>query len=557
VALRAKGFGAAAAAAVFEKVDPPAGGWPTISVILLSTDSTETDSDTLARFAKQDYPLEEVKEILVANAEDVKATAPEALRPLLRDLSSASGILDIAAEIDSCSGSMVAFWGDDHISPPNRLTKQVAAAAKDKSVNVLKTTWFYDAVSQDFLKATEWMARQYEEFLKWQSSTADVQAGIGEYLLTSDPLTICGSREMLSEAAKSCNDAKADDSPSDKLEELVSSLFKTRQTKILDNFEWAVARAPPNGCVLKSAEPQLQLVKLARKAFPKISTSGAVDALVVKIKEGDMKPAAAVQTILLKEPKAAPSDAELRRLRKALSETLVKHTGRETLEAIQKLKEWYGIADKKGDKKAERIYPLYHTAFQAIRYHLFDNSDTMLMEELGPIAEDMVVLAKRMWNADTEVYKLVTDHCRKDLVESGLGNKVVSIADMKFTDLMGVKEALTNVAYAAQDCHGDTFSVQALSSLAWGLSEAGVQNRALSTKVARGIIADTLKLSPPDIHKLWASLNEHKWFQDETAEAYLAESLVAQVQELKKKDAAINQMTADAVTVAEAAATER
>ncbi|CAK0837925.1 unnamed protein product [Prorocentrum cordatum] len=198
---------------------------------------------------------------------------------------------------------------------------------------------------------------------------------------------------------------------------------------------------------------------------------------------------------------------------------------------------------------------VFYTAYVTIREYVRDNGDLMTIEELGPLAEGFVTLAQKMLGSDVKVQEKVVFYAQQDLLRTGAGyemNTADTTADI--IQSVGLRECLTNIGYAAQEHPGVRFNVMAIASLAKAMAEANIVNKALSTKVAKAVIADADKLRPPDIGKLFVALHEKKWFTDPMAEGYLTESLVAQIQNLKKQDQGLDQIVQQSVKEQEAAA---
>merc|ERR1712176_212825 len=280
-----------------------------------------------------------------------------------------------------------------------------------------------------------------------------------------------------------------------------------------------------------------------------------LDKTTVTIRESNMKPADAVRLYLDKSPTEVPSELELKRLRTALTETLERSTGADAHKALQVLTRWPGILPDGYQKEVLNILPIFFSAYVAIREYVRENGDLMTMEELGPLAEEIVKLAKRIWASDKQVSERLVFYAQQDLFRIGGGYEMGSSdTNADIINCVGLRECLTNVGYAAQEHPGVRFNVAAVASLANALAEANVVNKALSTKVAKAVIADADKLRPTDIGKLFVALHEKKWFTDLMAEGYLTEAMVAQIQNLKKEDQGLEQIVKDSVKEQEAAA---
>ncbi|CAK0837927.1 unnamed protein product [Prorocentrum cordatum] len=101
----------------------------------------------------------------------------------------------------------------------------------------------------------------------------------------------------------------------------------------------------------------------------------------------------------------------------------------------------------------------------------------------------------------------------------------------------------------------EPFDYSAVVELCFAMGRGvGPTEKVAGAEVAKAVIADADKLRPPDIGKLFVALHEKKWFTDPMAEGYLTESLVAQIQNLKKQDQGLDQIVQQSVKEQEAAA---
>jgi len=542
-----------------------------LSVIVLNPTSKAADRFAIDQLAEQDYPVDQIREILVRDAEGFKDSAPQAFRPLLRELADASkaNVL-VASQLEACSGDMVAVWGDDQISTPSRLSAQVAASVAGGAPTVLKWRWFYDTMDRDFLNVDEWDAEMFESFeasLKMATASGDtvseivgmtnrtVPDGLGELMVACDALTLCGSREALAGAA---GKLRPKESPTEELKGLLTVLLKDSRPQVLDGLEWASLASPPAGAKFELDKPEIALRRLADAAVPRSAAEQAgtmLDKTIMSIRDSNMKPADAVRLCLDKRPEEVPSELELKRLRTAVTATLERSTGADAHKALLVLTEWPGILPNQGNNEVLNFVPIHFAAFVAIREYVRENGDLMTMEELGPLAEGFVKLAQTMLGSDAKVSEKFIFYAQQDLYRTGAGYEMSSADNTAdIIKSVGLRECLTNLGYAAQEHPGVRFNVAAVASLAKGLAEANVVNKALATKVAKAVIADADKLRPPDIGKLFVALHEKKWFTDPMAEGYLTESMVAQIQNLKKQDQGLDQIVQQSVKEQEAAA---
>jgi len=553
VGVKAKGFDSPNRlckdlSAAVSNVAEPIEGWPTLSVIILSSESRVAGSVALEQLAVQDYPIARIREIIIDGAEDLSSGAPEALRPLLRDFKQAhDDTLSMSRELQACSGDFVAFWGDDHVSAPSRLRLQVAAAMEGPATTVLQHSWFFDPVTSDFLQVRKWPVTEIKEYMGLAGDEV-LPEGFAELMVCTDPLTLCGKRDSLSEAASGFQPTS---SPAEGLKELLLRLLRVQKPRVIKDLKWAAVRPPPAATRYEPATPEAVLVQIAQTAWPR-GAAGIIratfDEAIKDIQSAGMKPAGAVDRLLSEDARKPLKQFDVERVRRVVLESLARATPGEFSEAIKAMRAWPGLVHGRGDAKAARNFPVFYAVFRAIRSHVADNADFFDMRSLGDISEDLVKLAMSMWASDEKVNEALA----KVLSEELIGNDVSDLPtdnSMKTADIvgtLGLRDPLSAMAYAALDLPEKKFPVDALASFAWALAEAGVENAALQIKVAKAIISGVDKLTPPDIGKLFIAMHEKKWFKDETSIAYLTESLMGQIQTLKRDDPGLAKILASA-----------
>mmetsp|Transcript_25445 Transcript_25445/g.40747 ORF Transcript_25445/g.40747 Transcript_25445/m.40747 type:complete len:625 (-) Transcript_25445:70-1944(-) len=541
VSLGAKGFGSEPAAPGGEDVPEPAGGWPTVSVLVLSSVGKATNPETLKQLAAQDYPLARIKEVIVSGADGLRSSAPEALRSLLRDFQpTTDDTLNLSQEFTACSGDMVAIWSDDHVSAPHRLRAQVSKAVGDEEVTLLQPTWFFDPMSQSFQKVREWPSDMLEDL---------ADSGLPETLIKlfvcADLLTLCGNRQVLATAAA---DVRPDALPIEELKELVQNLPKHH---LIEDLRWAAVRSPPAMTRYESARPDGALMQLAAAAWPKGAKSSSqfsLEAVLKEIQSAKMTPAAAIDAVLTEAQKLpqAPPEAELKRVGKVLAESLLKGGARAVLPAVLELQTWEGIAIGKGDVRAARMFSVFYEVFKAVRKYCLDNADFFEWEVLGPVAEGLVILGKKLWASDERVNEQLAMTLNKELYQQGFDKGGEKVAATDIMGTLGLRPVLQNFAFAALDLPSREVPMSALSAFAWALGEAEVANASLQLKVAKDVINNIDKVMPPDIGKLFVAMHERTWFKNEKDIAYLTQSLMKRIQDLKAQDPGIAKMLAEA-----------
>ncbi|CAK0887181.1 unnamed protein product [Prorocentrum cordatum] len=107
-------------------------------------------------------------------------------------------------------------------------------------------------------------------------------------------------------------------------------LLKDAKPQIMDGLEWASLASPPEKAKFEIDKPSIALRRLADTAVPKGAGEKARTMLhntIETSQDSSMKPADAVRLCLDKRPEEAPSELELKRLRKALMGTLERSTG--------------------------------------------------------------------------------------------------------------------------------------------------------------------------------------------------------------------------------------
>lgn len=545
VRANAKGFGSEPAVPCGADVPEPAGGWPTISILILGSNSKVATPESLKILAEQDYPFVRIKEVVVSNAAKLATSAPEALKKLLRDFVHPEiDTVNLRDEIVSCTGHMVAIWGDDQVSAPHRLRAQVARALSKKAVTVLQPTWFFDPLSQSFQEVQAWPTDQLEIEDGGDDTAAAQQNKLIKIFACSDLLTICGEKKLLAEAADS---VQAAGTPQEEVKEVVQNIA---MIDIIEDFRWAAVRTPPVIARYAPGVPDKALVQLAKGAFPKASSSKGqqlMDSVVKEIDTLKLSPADAINRLLSADNQQVLADTALQKIRRSVTDSLKRAGPESVAAAVSTLRSWSGLAVGQGDVKAARIFPAFYEAFAAVRGYCAENADYFDMVQLGSIAEGLVLLATKMWATDDKVNDAMVMTLTKELYQQGFDKPVgekFTVASM--AEMLGLKKVLQAMAYAALDIPNSLLQVNSLSSFAWALGEANVENSSLQIKVAKAIVANIDKVQPPDIGKIFVAMHERNWWKDDDSIAYLTQSLLSRVKQLKEQDPGIAKMIADA-----------
>lgn len=533
------GFGAAPARAPVEVAEPK-GGWPTVSVFLVSANSKVAALTSLQQLEGQDYPHELIKEIIIVGGQDTASDAPATLKGAVRDFASKdSDELDLRKELAGCGGDVVVFWGDDHVSPAHRLKAQVASALEgERTASVLQPTWFFDPVARDFLRVKEWPSAQYREFLETTGQTP--VEGLAELMVSADPITLCARRSALEEASAQM---ASTGTPTEELKEMLTHIAEQRP-QIMTDLLWAAVRTPPEATQFEPGRPDSALEAWTQEAWPKGTDKNALDAVVKEIK--GMKPALAIERLLAENVRKSLSGFDSKRLRQTMEQLFSSASSPEVTSAIAELSSWDGLAPGRGDVQMAKNFPIFFACFAALRKHTTENADFWNMQGLGENAEGLVKLASRIWGADQKVTEVLTKTLAQELYKNQANALPAgNLNNAEFVGTLGLRKPLEEITYAAMEIPGKNFPVAALCSLAWALGEAGIENSGLQLKVARGVIAEVNKLTPADVGKLFVAMEEKRWFKDATTIGYLTEALIMQVKELKKNDPGLSKILAE------------
>jgi len=529
------GFGDSPGAFAVETIKEPAGGWPTLSVVVLSPDGRVASSVALQQLAAQDYPMDRLKEVVVFGAEEVRSETPASLQALLKEFEKPEAdSLNLHTELAGCSGDVVAFWGDDHVSSPTRLRKQVADSMSAGRATLLRRTWFFDHESSKFAMVKKWPTAELAEAMK-------VSEGFAELMVSVDSLTLCGSRDALVEASKTVEPTS---SSSEGLKELASNLQKSDITHVVKDFEWATVGSPPDQTVFQRGKPEGSLVKIAQTAWPKeraTKSKFSYASLCQEIEETKMKPAQAIEKILAQDTgkQAKPFDCE--KIRRVVIKSLMDSSPQQAAAALDLMTKWRGIQVGGGDAQAVRQFPAFFAVFQAMKHHINENADFFGMREIGEMAEALLLLSRRMSAADDKVRDIMVKLITTDFLGAAGGDAkaIPTDAGLKTADFVGavgLRDPLFALCSAAADVPLTNQPVQSLTSLCYALAESNVMHPGLSQKVAKGIMNDIDKLRREDIGKVFIAMHDKEWFKDEKTVAYLTQSLQERARVLKRED---------------------
>lgn len=537
------GFGDSPGTFASETIKEPAGGWPTLSVVVLSPDGRAANSVALQQLAAQDYPMDRLKEVVVFGAEDAKSDTPATLQALLKDFHNPQAeSLNLDTELGACSGDIVAFWGDDHVSSPSRLRKQVAEAVSAEQATLLQRNWFFDHESSKFVLVKKWPTAEFADALK-------VSEGFAELMVCADALTLCGSRDALLEASKKVEPTF---SSTDGLKELASYLQKSDVVHMIKDFEWASVGSPPTQSLYQREKPEASLVKIAKTAWPTeraAPSKGSYAKLCREIEDQKLKPVEAIERILEQDTgkQAKPFDRD--KIYRVVTKSLKESSPQQAAAALETMTKWRGIQVGGGDAQAVRQFPAFFAALQAMKHHINENADFFDMREIGEMAEALLTVSKRMSAVDERVNDIMVTLLASDFLGAAGGDASAIPTDgglktADFVGAVGLRDPLFALCSAAADAPLTNQPVRSLTSLAFALAEANIMHPGLSQKVARGIMNDIDKIQREDVGKIFVAMHDKEWFKDEKTVEYLTESLMERVRVMKREDPGLATMLA-------------
>ncbi|CAJ1344394.1 unnamed protein product [Effrenium voratum] len=270
-----------------------------------------------------------------------------------------------------------------------------------------------------------------------------------------------------------------------------------------------------------------------------------LDDIIVEVSSAKMSPMQAI-SLLLTDDEVDSDELKLKKLRKVLGESLEWSGYDSVAPAADQMFNWNGLDPQqeppRGIRSAKK-FPIFFTAFAAMRAYCTENADFFDVRQTGGILEGLTRLARKMWAADDRVTGAMSMILNKELLNGDASDPGLSNADIIGT--LGLRRPFQAMAYAALDLPADDMKhVDAVASIAWALALANIQQASLQIKVAKGVIAHIDKVQPPDIGKLFVAMHEEEWFKDADAVAYLTQSLVSRIQTLKQEDAGLASMLA-------------
>lgn len=514
--------------------------FPTLSILVSTADGQRANAKhALEQIAAQDYPHESIAEIIVDGAQDLLTGAPDSLRSLIKGPSRKGA--SFSERLSMCSGDILAIWGDDHVSPVDRLRIQVAAAAEESVVTLLQPKWFFDPVEHSVQQVKQWPS-----FIPDSEDSSETDTGKPmipvEVMVRSSPLSLCGPRNVITASA-----ALLDEGVS-LIEASREMLTNLPAPRILDKLEWLVINSPPDAVTLAEGTPSETLLDTAKRVWPlaqpgKASGKGfalsPISAAVLDIRNNKLGAADAIKMLLTQDVKEKVTSSDQQKVTKLLSQLLVKADGLEMLAAVNALQDWEGLTIGKGEKRHALNFKTFYGVLDAIRDSIKKNADIYEWEPLGGIAESLVKVAMRMWAADPVIMDEVSQNVYKDVYDNKIDSLGLDRRGIDIVGTLGLRNVLEDLAFAALDLSEEEVEVSALASLAWACAEARIDLPKLQSKLARLIMRQPDKLEPPDIGKLYIALDEKDWFTDDKTVEYLVQTLIARVQELKQEDSGI------------------
>ncbi|CAJ1344397.1 unnamed protein product [Effrenium voratum] len=256
-----------------------------------------------------------------------------------------------------------------------------------------------------------------------------------------------------------------------------------------------------------------------------------LDDIIVEVSSAKMSPMQAI-SLLLTDDEVDSDELKLKKLRKVLGESLEWSGYDSVAPAADQMFNWNGLDPQqeppRGIRSAKK-FPIFFTAFAAMRAYCTENADFFDVRQTGGILEGLTRLARKMWAADDRVTGAMSMILNKELLNGDASDPGLSNADIIGT--LGLRRPFQAMAYAALDLPADDMKhVDAVASIAWALALANIQQASLQIKVAKGVIAHIDKVQPPDIGKLFVAMHEEEWFKD----AGLASMLAAKAEEAQE-----------------------
>ncbi|CAJ1344396.1 unnamed protein product [Effrenium voratum] len=298
-----------------------------------------------------------------------------------------------------------------------------------------------------------------------------------------------------------------------------------------------------NGQIIKNMDP-VTAMRNTEKRCPQADARGFavvdeadtqqtlnLDDIIVEVSSAKMSPMQAI-SLLLTDDEVDSDELKLKKLRKVLGESLEWSGYDSVAPAADQMFNWNGLDPQqeppRGIRSAKK-FPIFFTAFAAMRAYCTENADFFDVRQTGGILEGLTRLARKMWAADDRVTGAMSMILNKELLNGDASDPGLSNADIIGT--LGLRRPFQAMAYAALDLPADDMKhVDAVASIAWALALANIQQASLQIKVAKGVIAHIDKVQPPDIGKLFVAMHEEEWFKD----AGLASMLAAKAEEAQE-----------------------
>lgn len=536
------------AATTETSVPAPDGGWPSLSVVVIGTEISAQQA--VAKLGAQDYPEDKVEEVLILG-ECKNQKLSGALASKARSLGAAASLADALA---GCSGEMVALWGDDHVSVPDRLRRQVAKVVASKSVSALRFDWFFTPAGAQFSKPCPRIDDGAEAFSAtapegFEATDIEQNMSMPEGFLESapdmDPKTMCGPRALLAGAASKATKAfmmGSDASERDVDDEIFLAMSQLPTVpSVPQGVEWVAARAPPPGMDVeaKAEGPGPSLVDAARAAFPAPagSTTSPLDAL-----RADPSVDAFVKSLLGMDMSLL-RQLSTTQVRTAMQEHIEGCRGDDLADAVATLTAWSGVLPNKARRADVKRAPYFVSATSAIREHLRSKAEDMHYTSLGPLAENVVKFCLGFFAADGIVLDEFMNAMSMDpyyrapraKVNLAEGKNATEDIANAYVRALGFMEPLEAIGDAAR-FNAEDLPITGHASIAWAFSQADIKDPGLADAMAKAAARDKDTVGPQEVGKLFVALGEKHWVRDAEAASYVLKALVARVQELKRAD---------------------
>jgi len=232
-------------------------------------------------------------------------------------------------------------------------------------------------------------------------------------------------------------------------------------------------------------------------------------------------------------------DDAIARVPKAVGKALKTASPGEVLSAVNELRNWDGLVSGRGDEQMAINFPVFWACFVEVRKHVEASSDMWDLPDIGVTAEALVKLGASIWTTDKIVHDALEKTLLTAVAKSGKGGMLDGTDYLSF---LGLRPVLIDMAHSALMSQGTSFPPASLASLAMAMATAEIDNTALQTKVARGILEVANQMSPQDVGNIFVVVHEKRWFKDVNTVDYLVKALVARMKDLQDESPDLRQV---------------